>query len=225
MNHTGVSVLWAAGLSVLAGYASANGGHFMVDDASITPPQNCEFETWYTHADPVSHSVVSPGCNFTGGSDWTLPVTYNNETDEVSDIGLEYKKVVWTSRSGPALAVSGGANYHRSASELDRYFVNVPLSFQLVDSLTLHLNGGVEHDRVIDDTYATWGVAATFKPVVGPVWILEMADNDLRQDPIYAGGVRTAIGSTRWTLDLGLAHDTQLDETAYTLGINIPRLF
>lgn len=225
MSRTAASALYAAGLFIIAGDACANDGHFMVDDASITPPQNCKIETWYTHADPVSRAVASPACNFTGGSDWTLPVTYNNETNEVSDIGLEYKTVVWTSRSGPALALAGGANYHRSSSELDRYFVNVPLSFQPMDSLTLHLNGGVEHDRLIDETYGTWGLAATLKPVVGPIWILEMADNDWRRAPIYAAGARTTIGSTRWTLDVGLAHDTQLEETAYTVGINIPHLF
>lgn len=212
-------------LALTAGNAAANGGHFRVDDASITPPQSCELETWVTRVDPVTRGTVSPGCNITGASAWTVPLEYNLSDDELSAIGLEYKRVLWSSRSGPALAATGGLSYNRVSSELDTYYINIPLSFQPMDSLTLHLNGGVEHDRPLDDTYATWGLAATFKPVTGPVWILEMYDNDRRQDPIIAGGARMNIGSTRWTLDLGLARDTQLDETAYTLGINIPRLF
>ncbi len=218
--RAGIACLWLAATG-----AFANGGQFLVDDASIIPPQSCELETWVTRADPVTRATVSPGCNFTGGSGWTMPLEYNLSDDDLTAIGLEYKTVLWTSRSGPALAATGGLRYNRAASELDTYYLNIPLSVQPVDSLTLHLNGGVEHDRLLDDTYATWGLAATLKPGVGPVWILEMVDNDSRQDPIIAGGARMEIGSTRWTMDLGLARDTQLDETAYTLGINIPRLF
>ncbi len=219
-SRAGIACLWLA-----AAGASANGGHFLVDDAGIIPPQSCELESWVTRADPVTHATVAPGCNFTGGSGWTMPLEYNLSNDDLTAIGLEYKTVLWTSRSGPALAATGGLRYSRTTSELDTYYLNIPLSFQPMDSLTLHVNGGVEHDRVLDDTYATWGLAATVKPVTGPVWIVEMYNNDVRQDPIIAGGARMNIGSTRWTLDLGLARDTQLDETAYTLGINIPRLF
>ena len=225
LGRAALPLMLAAASILMAVKAGANGGHFLVDDAATTPPQTCALETWVTRMDPTTRATVAPMCNITGASEWKLPLEYNLSNDELTTIGLDYKRVLWASRSGPALAGSAGFRYNRVTSEMDTYYLNIPLSFQPMDSLTLHLNGGVEHDRPLDDTYATWGVAATFKPVTGPIWILEMYDNDRRQDPIIAGGARMNVGSTRWTLDLGLARDTQLDETAYTLGINIPRLF
>lgn len=205
--------------------AGANGGHFRVDDASVTPPHNCELAGWASRRDDASFATLEPSCNFTGGSGWSLPMEFSLETDELATLGLEYKRVLWNWDSGPALAAVAGTEYDRPASELDTYYAYVPLSVQPMDSLTFHLNGGVEHSRMEDDTYATWGLAATFKPVRGPVWIVEAIDDDRRADPTYAVGLRTGIGSTAWTLDLGVARDTQFEETTYTLGINIPRLF
>ena len=215
----------AFSVSLLSIQCLATGGQFLVDDARIVPPQSCELETWFTSDSPDRIWTTSPGCNFTGDSGWTLPVEYDLRTDDTRAIGMEYKRVLWASGSGPALAGTAGLRYDRAAGELSTYYLNVPFSFQPADSITLHVNGGVEHDRLLDDSYATWGLAATIKPVTGPVWIVELFDDETREDPIFAAGARMHIGSTRWTLDLGLARDIQRDETAYTVGVNLPRLF
>lgn len=204
--------------------ASANGGHFQVEDSSLIPPQSCSLETWGTREEPNTTWVTNPTCNFTGGSDWSLPVTYDVERDDIASVGLEYKRVLLNTGSGPALALMAGGQYQRATEEVDELFVKIPLSFQPMDMLALHVNGGVLHDRPADETYATWGLAATVKTISGPVLIAEMVDDD-RREPLYGLGARFNIGSTRWTLDLGVSRDTQVDETAYTLGLNIPRLF
>ncbi|MGD8174388.1 hypothetical protein [Marinimicrobium sp. ARAG 43.8] len=220
-----LSLIMALGTASTSLTAGANGGHFMVDDASIAPPSNCELETWVTRLDPNTVATAVPTCNFTGASEWSMPVRYNISDSETEAVGLQYKRVLWSTSSGPTLAVSAGTQYSLLSDEFGKFYVNLPLSVQPLENLTVHFNGGLTHDRVLDDTYANWGVAATLKPLTGPVWILEMADNEWRSDPVFAAGARMPIGSTRWTLDLGVARDTQWDETAYTIGINIPNLF
>lgn len=216
-------ILCCAALS--GALAQANGGHFQVDDASVTPAKQCQLSTWISRHSPDTDWTLEPGCNFTGSSAWYLPMEYSLERDELHRIGLEYKRVLWNWTSGPAMAGLLGTEYSRQAEELDTFYAKVPLSFQPLDNLSLHLNGGVEHSRVLDDTYATWGLAATIKPVHGPIWILEATDNERRREPIYGLGWRTNIGSTTWTLDFGVQRDTLHEETTYNLGINIPRLF
>lgn len=208
----------------LSPMVAANGGHFMVDDAAITPPRTCQLETWVTRQSPDTAVTVNPACNILGGSEWSLPIEYDTVNSETRAVGLEYKTVLFHPNRGPAIAVSGGAMYQRADSAVRDIYLNVPVSWQIIDPLTLHLNGGAMHERDLDDTYATWGLAATLKTISGPVLIAEFTDND-RYDPIYGVGARFTIGSTRWTLDLGVAHDSHLEENAYTLGINIPRLF
>jgi len=203
---------------------AANGGHFMVDDAAIAPPRTCQLETWVTRQSPETTMTLNPACNITGGSEWSIPIEYDTVNSETRAMGLEYKTVLFHPNRGPAIAVSGGAMYQRAESAVRDVYLNVPVSWQIIDPLTLHLNGGVMHDRALDDTYATWGLAGTLKTISGPVLIAEYTDND-RYDPTYGLGARFTIGSTRWTLDMGVARDTHLEETAYTLGINIPRLF
>lgn len=220
-----LSIVTAALVSLcFSPLAAANGGHFMVDDAAITPPRTCQLEIWGTRQSPDTVMTLNPACNILGGSEWSLPVEYDTVNSETRAVGLEYKTVLFNRSRGPAIGVSGGAMYQRANSSVSEIFVNVPISWQITDPLTLHLNGGALHDRELDDTYATWGLAGTLKTISGPVLIAEFSDND-RYDPIYGVGARFTIGSTRWTLDMGVSRDTHLEETAYTLGVNIPRLF
>lgn len=204
--------------------AHANGGHFLVDDAAITPPSTCSVETWATRLDSSTQFTLNPMCNFTGGSEWALPVEYDSELDEITTIGLDYNTVLYSRGSGPAVAVGGGVRYDRVTSEMNEIYLNIPVSLQVMDNVTLHLNGGVLHDRVLDDTFGTWGVATSIKTISGPMLVVEMFEDD-RYEPVYGAGARFNIGSTRWTLDLGVARDTHVDETEYSIGVNIPSLF
>ncbi len=215
----------AATASLLASApAWANGGHFNVDDASITPPKVCELETWLSRDDTATVGVLNPACNFTGAAGWSLPLSYDLSSDQALGLGLEYKTVWLDTGSGPALAFDAGFNYSLVTDEIDQVYVNLPISLQVLENLTLHANLGGRHSRPEDQSYGTWGLAATWTTINGPKLIAEVADNH-RQEPIFGIGARFGLGTTRWTMDLGAAHNSNSEENTYTLGLNIPRLF
>lgn len=207
-----------------ANFTWANSGHFAVDDASITPGGNCSMDSWVSRVDSVNMSTVSPKCNFTGGSEWELPLVYDLDSGHMAYMGLNYKTVWWDNARGPALAFDTGFLYDRRTRKFDSYYVNIPASLQVMENVTMHLNGGVRHDRVPSDTYATWGLAATIKTISGPLLIMEYSDND-EHDPLFGFGARFRLGVTQWTLDLGVARDTGPGENIFTIGLNIPRFF
>ncbi|WP_111640729.1 hypothetical protein [Marinimicrobium alkaliphilum] len=202
--------------------ASASGGHFLVDDASIVPRGTCELELWATRSSPTTWGTLSPGCNFMG-AEWSMPLVYNFQSDEFDSVSIERKAMLYRPLRGPAIAFSLGAEYSLSRDGLDAVYANVPVSFHLSESVVLHLNGGVEHNRVLEDTYLTYGAALNIR-LAGPRLIAEVY-NEEEGDPIVAAGLRYHIGSTSWTLDLGVAHDTGPGDNHYTLGLNIPSLF
>ncbi|MDQ2077173.1 hypothetical protein [Marinimicrobium sp. ABcell2] len=223
MKHIKVLCL-AAAACLGANLAWANGGHFAVDDAGIAPGGSCGMESWISRVDSTNTATLSPMCNFTGGSEWTLPLVYNLEGSELAYMGLEYKTVWLDTGRGPALAFDAGFMYNRLARDFEEYYINIPASFQALENLTLHLNTGARHEPDARDTYATWGLAATVKTVNGPVLIMEYSDDD-RYDPLIAAGARFRVGATRWTMDLGVAHDTGPGDNIFTIGLNIPRFF
>jgi len=212
----------AAGLG--ANLVWANGGHFAVDDASIMPGANCGVETWVSRVRSTNIATVNPQCNFTGGSEWALPLVYDLDSSELAYMGLGYKTVWLDSARGPALAFDTGFLYDRQNREFDNFYINIPASLQVLENVTMHLNAGVRHDRVPRDTYATWGLAATVKTVNGPLLIMEYADDD-QHDPLVGIGARFRIGATHWTLDLGAARETGPGENIFTIGLNIPQFF
>lgn len=219
--------LYAPALTVLtlvSAHCWANGGHFNVDDASIAPPGACQLESWLSRDDSATVGVLKPACNFTGGAEWSLPISYDLSNDEALGLGLKYKTVWLDTGSGPALAFDAGFSYSLVTDEVDQVYLNLPISLQVLENLTLHANLGGLHDRVADENYGTWGLAATWTTINGPKLIAEVADNH-REEPIFGVGARFGLGTTRWTMDLGAAHNSNSEENTYTLGLNIPRLF
>lgn len=202
--------------------ASASGGHFLVDDASIVPRGTCELEMWATRSSPTTWGTLKPGCHLLG-AEWSMPLRYNFRTDEFDAVGLERKAMLYRPLRGPAIAYSFGAEYNLSRDGLDRFYANLPISFHLTESVVMHLNGGVEHDRIEEETYLTYGAALNVR-LAGPRLIVEFYNQE-DGDPIVAAGLRYHVGSTSWTLDLGVAHDTGPGDNHYTLGLNIPSLF
>ncbi len=217
--------LYAPAVLILVSAQSwANGGHFKVDDAAITPPGVCQLEGWLTRNDAITAGVLKPACNFGGAADWSLPVSYDLSSDEALGVGLEYKTVWLDIGGGPALAFDAGFNYSLVTNEVDQLYVNLPISLQVLENLTLHANLGGLHDRLEDQDYGTWGLAATWTTINGPQLIAEAADNH-REEPIFGIGARFGLGPTRWRLELCAAHNSNSEENTYTLGLNIPRLF
>lgn len=220
------STLWALAGLAIAGSCWGNGGHFRVDDASIGPAGTCDLETWASRreATDIDTATLNPECNFTGAAEWSVPLVYDLTGDEFTHAGLEYKRVLGSLGGGPALAVDIGGKYNLVAGKFDRMYVNVPISLQLLDNLTFHANVGGVHDRPARETFGTWGLAATVTTVNGPKLIVEALDNE-REESVVALGARFGLGTTWWTLDIGVARETGPGENIYTLGLNSPHLF
>lgn len=213
---------------MLAGALSANvlasGGHFLVDDGSITPRNTCQLETWATRTSPATSLSLNPACNFTGLAEWSLPTTYNLRNDEFSLIGVERKAMLFSQNRGPSLAWSVGSNYDLAADRVQDVYLNVPASVQVAESVVMHLNGGVLYDRFERDTFVTWGAGTNIKIADGPLFIAEIA-GDHERDPIIGAGLRFHVGTTSWTMDLGASRDTGPGKNSYTIGLNIPSIF
>src|SRR5690625_5611361 len=91
MNRIKAFLITAA-VGLGANLVWANGGHFAVDDASIMPGANCGGETWASRVGPPNIATVNPQGNFTGGSEWALPLGFDRDTRELANLGLGYKR-------------------------------------------------------------------------------------------------------------------------------------
>jgi hypothetical protein len=209
---------------VVSANAVASGGHFLVDDGSVTPRNTCQLETWITRTSPVTTMTLAPACNFSAAAEWSLPTTYNLRTDEFSEIGLQRKAMLFGQRRGPSVAWSAGVNYSLSTDRVSDIYINFPVSLQVAESVVMHLNAGALYDRFDRETYATWGAATNIKVSDGPLLIAEIVGDDER-DPIIGAGLRFHMGATSWTLDLGVSRDTGPGKNSYIVGLNIPSIF
>lgn len=201
-----------------AGSAAANGGHFLVDDATITDPGTCQLETWTSRFSGESFWVLQPACSTVNGWEFALPAVYSWSDNEFVELGLEAKTILSEDFAGGALAISIGTFFDLVDDEFAGGFVNFPYSRALDSYWTLHLNAGAEYDRFSSNWDATWGIATTYT-LSQHIELIAETTGIGSDDPIFGIGARYAF--ERFDLDLGIAHVTELNDTIYTIGFNI----
>ncbi|WP_194756070.1 hypothetical protein [Aliidiomarina indica] len=205
-------------LAFTSNAAFANGGHFLVDDATITDPGTCLFETWASRLNDESMAVLQPSCTTQGRWDIAVPLAYSWSNSEFTEVGLEVKTIVSDDILGGALAFSTGVIMDTIVDEFAGGFINIPYSSALNAYWTLHLNVGTEYDHIDKDWHATWGVATTYALTQHIEVITEVAGSGA-EDPIWALGARYQFN--RFEVDMSLARDTEMNDTLYTLGVNV----
>jgi hypothetical protein len=150
---------------VLVGHPTrvdAAGGAFAVDDSEIGKPGECKVESWAAFADNRDFvGVTSPACvvNFLhpielgaqfqrarAGDDWSSSLTLKGKANIVP---------VETGKFG--LGISGGTTFDLHNGENTGSFVNVPMTFALIEQFRLNVNGGWLYDRTADLHWWTWG--------------------------------------------------------------------
>lgn len=138
----------------------AAGGPYVVDDADVTERGQCHVEAWHSYQNSNNAiSVVAPACNI-GGIEWTLMGIRTTEAGEGDTTGaLEAKYLAHPiSPGGVGVAVTLGLGSGESLNRAGEAYLNVPLSYQPVDELLLHLNLGSLYGREDSSWSSTWGL-------------------------------------------------------------------
>lgn len=230
---TTLSLAAASAASVFAlatAPAVANGGHFLVDDADITPAGECMVETWVQRAsagaqdrvDQPSSSHVwaaQPICTTQNGWEITVPFEYSTSDSEPAAYGLELKTMVSHNLYGGALALSFGVMRDHQDSDFEGGFINIPYSRPVNDSVMLHVNVGTEYDNFESEWNPTWGLATTITVNERLDLIAETAG--VGSDSPAAGlGLRTVL-SDRIELDASFGRDFEVRSNIVAVGLNI----
>jgi hypothetical protein len=194
------SAVVAALLATLPAPALAAGGAYAVDDVEIGKPGDCKVESWVSFASNHDlNAVTSPACVVNLG----VPV----------ELGALLQRArsneVWTSIGGVkgklnlipldnnrfGLGLSGGTSWNLNGGENTGSFVNVPVTFHLLDAFRINVNVGWQYDAIAKLHYGSWGAGFEWdlmKPVtlIGEVYGLVGP----RSDPRTVTEPRTQLG-------------------------------
>ena len=142
--------------------AFAAGGAFVVDDAKIGNPGDCEVDSWAAGAS--NHdlmAVTSPYCVVRLGIPVQLGAALQRSRNDdlwSSSATLSAKTNIIPVEKNPfGLGISGGGSWDLVTGANTGGYINVPLMFQLRDSFRINVNGGWMYDNVAKINYATWG--------------------------------------------------------------------
>ncbi|RUO19105.1 hypothetical protein [Aliidiomarina haloalkalitolerans] len=153
-----LSIFWLPSLAL----ASTN---MVVDDATIVDPQSCEIESWFGDNGRDSLFYFAPVCQF-GESGVELTFAYERwrpyQQASQNYLTTQVKTMLGSfDQQRGAVAVALGSTFALDSNyskRVPQYYVNVPLSYQLTPSTTVHANAGLLQDTVTNTTRTTSGV-------------------------------------------------------------------
>ncbi|MCP1727447.1 hypothetical protein J2T60_001412 [Natronospira proteinivora] len=203
---------------------NASGGHWLVDDAAVIPPQTFGVEAWYEDFGSSADAfTVQPAYAFANGLEVTgviESVSMGSGRDE--GYGLEGKYLWRDFEAGDdfGLGLVITSAFDDSAS-LDEIMAYVPVTFPLADGDWLvHVNVGVMQDRASDDdeTSGFYGVGSQLAIGGGVEWIAEVLEST-EDDTFAQTGFRFALGQTDGVLDVSYGWNLDnSDDDWVTLG-------
>jgi len=226
-------IFFFAGALLLPAHANAAGGAYAVDDVEIGKPGDCKVESWVSFASNHDlNAVTSPACVVKLG----IPV----------ELGAQLQRArsgdVWTTTGGVkgklnlipvdnnriGLGLSGGTNWNLNSGANTGGFVNIPVTFQVLETFRINVNGGWQYDAVAKLHYGSWGAGFEWnliKPVtlIGEIYGLVGP----RGDPATITEPRTQLGlrlTPVSTVDLDLIWGRNIaGENAnwITVGLNL----
>ena len=138
--------------------AHAAGGAYVVDDAAIGKPGECQVESWASHASN-NHFIgtTQPACIVRLG----IPVEFTavfaaTRSDAWTTFTGLHAKVAPVNMGGVAIAVSGGRLFDVTDGEKSFSFITVPVTLKVHDRFRINLNaGGLWGERA----HFTWGAS------------------------------------------------------------------
>ena len=148
--------VWLVSFAPTGGYAA--GGAYVVDDAAIAKPGECQVESWASHASN-SHFIgtTQPACTVRLGIpvEFTAVFAATRADAWTAFTGLQ-AKVVPMDRGGVTIAVSAGRLLDVTDGEKSFSFITVPVTLKVHDQFRINLNaGGLWAER----DHFTWGAS------------------------------------------------------------------
>lgn len=204
ISHPGV---WPA--VVLFASASAHATRPMVvDDASITPPGNCQVESWTQRASSQTEYWAVPACNL--GATWELAAGLGRIAPDGH--GAAYRSGVVQAKTmfrpletnswGVGLTIAN--QFHEGAGMAGDLSVLVPVSVSLLDDRVLvHANGGLLRPHASGRIDGFWATGAEWS--VHPRLTLTLETYGSGSGHEYAqAGARFTVIPDRVALDAGM---------------------
>ena len=141
--------------------AQAAGGPYVVDDGAINAPGECNIDAWFSanrHAGSTHSETLSPACTFSGlpSVQWGTALS---RADGETQVNPQLKAQV-LQRESLEIAVAAGAHVALDRRHaFDGADLNIPLTWQPLQSLRLNLNAGWTHayDDGEQNHRLTWG--------------------------------------------------------------------
>ncbi len=226
-----------------ANRALAAGGAYAVDDTEIGKPGDCKVESWLSVATNATNDLIattSPACVVKLG----IPIEVGGQFQRTRTSDEWGTTGGWNAKANllPAepgkigLAVSGGMNFDLLTHQTSSYFVNVPVTFQILENFKVNINGGYLHELKGSLDWATWGggfewefikQVTLISEIYGQLGRLPQAEEDEAPTPEAIRRIRTQTG-LRFTpmesvdLDFIYGHNiTGENAHWFTLGLNV----
>lgn len=201
--------------------AQASGGPYVVDDADVVDAGSCALEAFHAwRGGEARVSSIAPVCRI-AEVEWTLGLTRARIDAERADgVELSAKRLLRpVETGGVGVAIAAGVGRGLSGGSLAEGFVNLPVTWEPVEALRLHLNLGTAHAREDRSWVATGGV--------GFDWTLtdrlNLLGEHFRDSDGLSGwqlGLRPALVEDRVFLDLTWARDIDdIDGDWWTVGV------
>jgi len=204
--------------------ALSSGGHWLVDDAAVLPPNTMGVEAWYEHfGDSLDAMTVQPAYGFSNGMELSGVLASSSAgNDREQFFGLELKQAWLDFEAGDDFGIGWvyGTQHDDSGSRQEHYFY-IPMTLPLrEDKWLLHLNAGWLGDRSGGGTDHSffYGIGSQLALGDNLGWILEgMASSE--DDTYLQTGLRFDLGRTDGLLDLSYGWNIDnSDDDWFTLG-------
>ena len=211
----------------MAGNAFAAGGAYVVDDAGIVPPGECQVESWAAFADdsgrvftaqPSCTAAALPMVEFA-----VLPVRQHLDGLWSTVIGAQAKAAILpTARGRIGAGPTFGAQYDTTVDRMSRYYVNLPVTVMPTESIALNFNVGWSRDALTEEDFATWGAGAEWAITPRVMVIGEVFGRD-RGRAGWQLGPRVSLFDAPIDIDLILGRNvTFTPATWFTFGVTFP---
>jgi hypothetical protein len=185
----------------------AAGGAFLVDDAAIGKPGECQVEAWSAHASNGHFTgVAQPACVASLGIPIEFTATFSVARTETwtTFAGMQAKVTPWDA-GRIAVALSAGTLIDATSGDTTLSYVNVPLTLKMAEDFRINLNVGgqwSEHEHL------SWG--GGFEWDLRPSWTLLAELSGLTgpaEDPRLQIGLRH---SPTQSIDLDLIYGNNI---------------
>jgi hypothetical protein len=161
---------------LLPTHAFAAGGAFAIDDVEIGKPGDCKVESWASFGSNSDFiAVTSPACVVNVGRPVELGFSlarFRSDGEWGTELVLKGKTNILPAELGKfGLAISGGTAFDLLTGENSASFINIPVTFQIIEQFKINLNAGWLYGRREDLHWLTYGAGFEWN-LVKPVTVI-----------------------------------------------------